>query len=144
IGLESPRSRVANTLDEALEAMEFVGLPSIIRPSFTLTGTGGGIAYNVEEFKTIVAGGLDASPVSEVLIQDAVLGWKEDVMEVGRGKGDNCITICSIENVDPMGVHAGGSGTVAPALTLTDKESESMPDASFGVLGVIGVGRGGG
>src|SRR5690606_36739626 len=122
LGPESPPSRVANTLDEAMEAMEFVGLLAIIRPSVTLAGTAGGIAYNVEEFRTIVSGGLDASPVSEVLIEESVLGWKEYEMEVVRDKADNCIIVCSIENIDPMGVHTGDSITVAPALTLTDKE----------------------
>src|SRR5262249_18021708 len=119
IGLESPRSRVAHTIDQALSALEFVGLPAIIRPSFTLAGTGGGIAYNVEEFKDIVERGLDASPATEVLIEESVLGWKEFEMEVVRDKADNCIIICSIENIDPMGVHTGDSITVAPALTLT-------------------------
>jgi carbamoyl-phosphate synthase large subunit len=143
IGLESPKSRVAHTLDEALEAMEFVGLPTIIRPSFTLAGTGGGIAYNIEEFRTIVAGGLDASPVSEVLIEESVLGWKEYEMEVVRDVADNCIIICSIENIDPMGVHTGDSITVAPALTLTDKEYQRMRTASIAVLREIGVETGG-
>jgi carbamoyl-phosphate synthase large subunit len=143
IGLESPRSRVANTMEEALEAMDVVGLPSIIRPSFTLAGTGGGIAYNVEEFRTIVAGGLDASPVSEVLIEESVLGWKEYEMEVVRDKADNCIIVCSIENIDPMGVHTGDSITVAPALTLTDKEYQWMRTASIAVLREIGVETGG-
>jgi carbamoyl-phosphate synthase large subunit len=143
IGLESPKSRVAHTLDEALEAMEFVGLPTIIRPSFTLAGTGGGIAYNIEEFKTIVAGGLDASPVTEVLIEESVLGWKEYEMEVVRDVADNCIIVCSIENIDPMGVHTGDSITVAPALTLTDKEYQRMRAASIAVLREIGVETGG-
>ncbi len=143
IGLESPKSRVAHTLDEALEAMEFVGLPTIIRPSFTLAGTGGGIAYNIEEFRTIVAGGLDASPVSEVLIEESVLGWKEYEMEVVRDVADNCIIVCSIENIDPMGVHTGDSITVAPALTLTDKEYQRMRAASIAVLREIGVETGG-
>jgi carbamoyl-phosphate synthase large subunit len=143
IGLESPRSRVAHTVEEALEAMEFVGLPSIIRPSFTLAGTGGGIAYNIEEFRNIVAGGLDASPVTEVLIEESVLGWKEYEMEVVRDRADNCIIICSIENIDPMGVHTGDSITVAPALTLTDKEYQRMRAASIAVLREIGVETGG-
>ena len=143
LGLESPRSRVAHTLDEAVEAMEFVGLPTIIRPSFTLAGTGGGIAYNIEEFRSIVSGGLDASPVSEVLIEESVLGWKEYEMEVVRDKADNCIIICSIENIDPMGVHTGDSITVAPALTLTDKEYQRMRTASIAVLREIGVETGG-
>jgi len=107
IGLESPRSTVANTMPEAIDALEKVGLPAIIRPSFTLAGTGGGIAYNMEEFREIVERGLDASPVSEVLIEESVLGWKEYEMEVVRDKADNCIIVCSIENLDPMGVHTG-------------------------------------
>jgi carbamoyl-phosphate synthase large subunit len=143
IGLESPRSRVANTLEQAMEALEIVGLPTIIRPSFTLAGTGGGIAYNVEEFRTIVQGGLDASPVSEVLVEESVLGWKEYEMEVVRDVADNCIIVCSIENIDPMGVHTGDSITVAPALTLTDKEYQRMRAASIAVLREIGVETGG-
>src|SRR5246127_2253230 len=130
LGLESPRSHVANTLDEAHDGLEFVGLPAIIRPSFTLAGTGGGIAYNVEEFREIVERGLDLSPTTEVLIEESVLGWKEYEMEVVRDKADNCIIICSIENIDPMGVHTGDSITVAPALTLTDKEYQMMRAAS--------------
>src|SRR3569623_2802124 len=118
IGLESPRSRVAHTVEEALEALEFVQLPSLIRPSFTLGGQGGGIAYNREEFVPIVTSGLDLSPTSEVLGEESVLGWKEYEMEVVRDKADNCIIVCSIENIDPMGVHTGDSITVAPALTL--------------------------
>ena len=143
IGLESPRSRVANTLEEALEALEFVGLPTIIRPSFTMGGTGGGIAYNREEFITIIEGGLDASPVTEVLVEESVLGWKEYEMEVVRDRADNCIIVCSIENVDPMGVHTGDSITVAPALTLTDREYQIMRNASIAVLREIGVETGG-
>ena len=143
IGLESPRSKVANTMEEALEALDFVGLPTIIRPSFTMGGTGGGIAYNKEEFITIVEGGLDASPVTEVLIEESVLGWKEYEMEVVRDRADNCIIICSIENVDPMGVHTGDSITVAPALTLTDREYQIMRNASIAVLREIGVETGG-
>src|SRR5919106_599571 len=111
-------------------ALSEVGLPAIIRPSFTMGGTGGGIAYNREEFLSIVEGGLDASPTNEVLIEESVLGWKEYEMEVVRDKADNCIIICSIENFDPMGVHTGDSITVAPALTLTDKEYQIMRDAS--------------
>src|ERR1700722_639187 len=122
IGLESPRSRAVRSLDEALEAQAEIGLPAIIRPSFTLAGTGGGIAYNLEEFRDIVERGLDLSPAGEVLIEESVLGWKEFEMEVIRDKADNCIIVCSIENIDPMGVHTGDSITVAPALTLTDKE----------------------
>src|ERR1700761_7080687 len=143
LGLESPKSHVAHTLAEAQEAMEFVGLPAIIRPSFTLAGTGGGIAYNQEEFKEIVERGLDASPTTEVLIEESVLGWKEYEMEVVRDKADNCIIICSIENIDPMGVHTGDSITVAPALTLTDKEYQRMRTASIAVLREIGVETGG-
>jgi len=143
IGLESPRSRVARTLDEALDAQLDVGLPSIIRPSFTLAGTGGGIAYNIEEFREIVERGLDLSPTHEVLIEESVLGWKEFEMEVVRDVADNCIIVCSIENVDPMGVHTGDSITVAPALTLTDKEYQRMRAASIAVLREIGVETGG-
>ncbi len=143
IGLESPRSRLVKTLAEARTAMAHVGLPAIIRPSFTLAGTGGGIAYNVEEFEQIVAGGLAASPVQEVLVEESVLGWKEYEMEVVRDKHDNCIIICSIENMDPMGVHTGDSITVAPALTLTDKEYQIMRNASLAVLREIGVDTGG-
>ncbi len=143
IGLESPRSRMAHDLTEATEALEFVGLPAIIRPSFTLGGTGGGIAYNREEFLQIVERGLDASPTTEVLVEESVLGWKEYEMEVVRDKDDNCIIICSIENVDPMGIHTGDSMTVAPALTLTDKEYQIMRNASIAVLREIGVETGG-
>lgn len=143
IGLESPRSKIANTMEEAQEALELVGLPTIIRPSFTLGGTGGGIAYNREEFMEIVETGLDASPVSEVLIEESVLGWKEYEMEVVRDTADNCIIICSIENIDPMGVHTGDSITVAPALTLTDREYQIMRNASIAVLREIGVETGG-
>ncbi|MCA1939531.1 MAG: carbamoyl-phosphate synthase large subunit [Caenispirillum bisanense] len=143
IGLESPRSRVVTNMQEAHEALEFVGLPAIIRPSFTLGGLGGGIAYNKTEFERIVSGGLAASPVNEVLVEESVLGWKEYEMEVVRDKADNCIIICSIENIDPMGVHTGDSITVAPALTLTDKEYQLMRDASIAVLREIGVDTGG-
>ncbi len=143
IGLASPRSKTAHSLDEAREALDFVGLPAIIRPSFTLGGSGGGIAYNLEEFKEIVSGGLRASPTTEVLIEESVLGWKEFEMEVVRDRADNCIIICSIENIDPMGVHTGDSITVAPALTLTDKEYQIMRNASIAVLREIGVDTGG-
>ncbi|QYF87232.1 carbamoyl-phosphate synthase large subunit [Brevundimonas sp. PAMC22021] len=143
LGLESPRSHAAHTMDEALDGLEFVGLPAIIRPSFTLAGTGGGIAYNREEFEEIVARGLDLSPTTEVLIEESVLGWKEFEMEVVRDKADNCIIICSIENIDPMGVHTGDSITVAPALTLTDKEYQAMRTGSINVLREIGVETGG-
>ena len=130
-------------LIEALQALDYVGLPAIIRPSFTLGGTGGGIAYNKAEFLEIVERGLDASPTNEVLIEESVLGWKEFEMEVVRDKADNCIIICSIENFDPMGVHTGDSITIAPALTLTDKEYQIMRDASIAVLREIGVETGG-
>src|SRR5687768_811609 len=143
IGLESPRSAIAHSLEEALTALEDVGLPAIIRPSFTLGGTGGGIAYNREEFEAIVRGGLEASPSSEVLIEESVLGWKEYEMEVVRDRADNAIIVCSIENIDPMGVHTGDSITVAPALTLTDKEYQRMRSASIAVLREIGVETGG-
>ena len=143
IGLEVPKNRVVKSLDEARAAMEIVGLPAIIRPSFTMGGSGGGIAYNREEFEAIVLSGLDASPVGEVMIDESVLGWKEYEMEVVRDKADNCIIICSIENIDPMGVHTGDSITVAPAMTLTDKEYQIMRDASIAVLREIGVDTGG-
>ncbi|MCB8874803.1 carbamoyl-phosphate synthase large subunit [Acidisoma silvae] len=143
IGIESPKSAIAHTMDEAREALALVGLPAVIRPSFTLGGTGGGIAYNKAEFERIVSGGLDASPTTEVLIEESVLGWKEYEMEVVRDSADNCIIICSIENVDPMGVHTGDSVTVAPALTLTDKEYQRMRDASIACLRKIGVDTGG-
>ncbi|MGV2496250.1 carbamoyl-phosphate synthase large subunit [Pelagerythrobacter aerophilus] len=143
IGLESARSGVANTLDEAFAVLETTGLPAIIRPSFTLGGTGGGIAYNKAEFERIVREGLDASPTTEVLIEESLLGWKEYEMEVVRDRADNAIIICSIENIDPMGVHTGDSITVAPALTLTDKEYQIMRSASIAVLREIGVETGG-
>ncbi|MGC1464126.1 MAG: carbamoyl-phosphate synthase large subunit [Pseudolabrys sp.] len=170
IGLETPKSRLANAsrlkqadrekgwsgssverkkqyvqqgLIEALEALPDIGLPAVIRPSFTLAGTGGGIAYNKDEFIDIVERGLDASPTTEVLIEESVLGWKEFEMEVVRDKNDNCIIVCSIENFDPMGVHTGDSITIAPALTLTDKEYQIMRDASIAVLREIGVETGG-
>ncbi|MEH3100801.1 carbamoyl-phosphate synthase large subunit [Sphingomonas adhaesiva] len=143
IGLESARSHIAHSEKEALEGLEKVGLPAIIRPSFTMGGTGGGIAYNREEFIEIVRRGLDLSPTTEVLIEESLLGWKEYEMEVVRDRADNCIIICSIENVDPMGVHTGDSITVAPALTLTDKEYQIMRNASIAVLREIGVETGG-
>ncbi|WP_422011733.1 carbamoyl-phosphate synthase large subunit [Reyranella sp.] len=143
IGLECPKSEVVHNREEAATALERVGLPAIIRPSFTLGGTGGGIAYNRDEYFEIVAGGVDASPVGEVLVEESVLGWKEYEMEVVRDRNDNCIIICSIENVDPMGVHTGDSVTVAPALTLTDKEYQIMRDASIACLREIGVDTGG-
>jgi carbamoyl-phosphate synthase large subunit len=143
IGLESARSGIAHTVDEAFAVLERTGLPSIIRPSFTLGGTGGGVAYNKAEFEKIVRSGLDASPTTEVLIEESLLGWKEYEMEVVRDRADNAIIICSIENVDPMGVHTGDSITVAPALTLTDKEYQIMRNASIAVLREIGVETGG-
>ncbi len=143
IGLETPRSHQIKTLPQALEALDDIGLPAVIRPSFTLGGTGGGIAYNRDEFIDIVERGIDASPTSEVLIEESVLGWKEFEMEVVRDKKDNCIIICSIENLDPMGIHTGDSITIAPALTLTDKEYQIMRDASIAVLREIGVETGG-
>ncbi len=143
IGLESPRSAIAHTMEEARAALALVGLPSVIRPSFTMGGTGGGIAYNLEEFERIVTSGLDASPTTEVLVEESVVGWKEYEMEVVRDAADNCIIICAIENVDPMGIHTGDSVTVAPALTLTDKEYQIMRDASIACLRKIGVDTGG-
>jgi carbamoyl-phosphate synthase large subunit len=143
IGLENPRATVARSLDEALAAIEVVGLPAIIRPAFTLGGTGGGVAYNREDYERICKTGLAASPVSQILIDESLLGWKEFEMEVVRDRADNCIIVCSIENVDPMGVHTGDSITVAPALTLTDKEYQMMRNASIAVLREIGVETGG-
>lgn len=143
LGLESPRSKAIHTIAEADDALAFVGLPAIVRPSFTLAGTGGGIAYNIEEYYEIVAHGLDLSPTTEVLVEESVLGWKEYEMEVVRDTADNCIIICSIENIDPMGVHTGDSITVAPALTLTDKEYQRMRTGSINVLREIGVETGG-
>ena len=143
IGLECPKSEVVHNREEAIGALDHVGLPAIIRPSFTLGGTGGGIAYNRDEYFDIVQGGVDASPVGEVLVEELVLGWKEYEMEVVRDRRDNCIIICSIENVDPMGIHTGDSVTVAPALTLTDKEYQIMRDASIACLREIGVDTGG-
>ncbi|MGH6984624.1 MAG: carbamoyl-phosphate synthase large subunit, partial [Stellaceae bacterium] len=143
IGLQSPKSRIAKTVDAARDALAQVGLPAIIRPSFTLGGTGGGIAYNAQEFEELAKNGLAASPTHEILVEESVLGWKEFEMEVVRDKADNCIIVCSIENVDPMGVHTGDSVTVAPALTLTDKEYQLMRNASIAVLREIGVDTGG-
>src|SRR5471030_9276 len=143
IGLESPKSEVVHNREEAMVALDKIGLPAIIRPSFTLGGTGGGIAYNRDEFLDIVQGGLEASPTTEVLVEESVLGWKEYEMEVVRDRKDNCIIICSIENVDPMGIHTGDSVTVAPALTLTDKEYQIMRNASIACLREIGVDTGG-
>ncbi|HCD78866.1 MAG TPA: carbamoyl phosphate synthase large subunit, partial [Alphaproteobacteria bacterium] len=143
IGLQCARARTVSNFEDALDALDFVGLPVIIRPSFTLGGEGGGVAYNRSEFEEIVRNGLRLSPVSEVLIEESILGWKEFEMEVVRDTADNCIIVCSIENVDPMGVHTGDSITVAPALTLTDKEYQALRDASLAVLREIGVDTGG-
>ncbi|HJW23299.1 MAG TPA: carbamoyl-phosphate synthase large subunit [Rhodocyclaceae bacterium] len=143
IGLGSARSAVAHSMEEAYQVQAMIGFPTIIRPSFTLGGTGGGIAYNMEEFETICKRGLEASPTHELLIEESLLGWKEYEMEVVRDKADNCIIICSIENLDPMGVHTGDSITVAPAQTLTDKEYQIMRNASIAVLREIGVDTGG-
>ncbi len=151
IGLENPRATIVTAPDgdiqagiaKAMEALDFTGLPAIIRPAFTMGGTGGGVAYNVEEYEEIIRSGLMASPTHQVLVDESLLGWKEYEMEVVRDKADNCIIICSIENIDPMGVHTGDSITVAPALTLTDKEYQRMRDASIAVLREIGVETGG-
>ena len=144
IGLASPKSRARRLARRgACEALDRVGLPAIIRPSFTLGGTGGGIAYNTEEFEEMIRGGLRASPTHEVLVEESVLGWKEYELEVVRDRADNCIIVCSIENIDPMGVHTGNSVTVAPALTLTDKEYQIMRNAAIAVLREIGVDTGG-
>jgi|TARA_B100001059_G_scaffold236679_1_gene288990 carbamoyl-phosphate synthase large subunit len=143
INLESPKAEIAHSLPEAVEKQKIVGFPTIIRPSFTMGGSGGGIAYNKEEFELIVSHGLEMSPTTEVLLEESVIGWKEFEMEVVRDKNDNCIIICSIENFDPMGVHTGDSITVAPAQTLTDKEYQRMRNASFDVLRKIGVETGG-
>src|SRR6266550_1439928 len=143
IGLDSPRSSLAHSMEEALQVQAGIGFPVVIRPSFTLGGTGGGIAYNREEFMAICERGLEASPTRELLIEESVLGWKEFEMEVVRDRNDNCIIVCSIENLDPMGVHTGDSITVAPAQTLTDKEYQIMRDASIACLREIGVETGG-
>ena len=143
IGLDLPKSKYAYTLEEALEVTKEIGFPLIVRASFTLAGGGSGVAYNIEEFKEIARKGLDASPISEILIEESLLGWKEYEMEVIRDSKDNTIIVCSIENLDPMGIHTGDSITVAPALTLTDKEYQYMRDASFAVLREIGVDTGG-
>jgi carbamoyl-phosphate synthase large subunit len=143
IGLETPKSMLVKSMDEAKAALAAVGLPAIIRPSFTMGGTGGGIAYNEEEYEQIVFGALRASPVGSTLVEESVLGWKEFEMEVVRDRKDNCIIVCSIENIDPMGIHTGDSVTVAPALTLTDKEFQIMRNASIATLREIGVDTGG-
>ena len=143
IGLECPKSRIARSLDEARQALDLVGLPTIIRPSYTLGGTGGGIAYNRAEFAELAAAGIAASPAGQILVEESVLGWKEFEMEVVRDKADNAIIVCSIENLDPMGIHTGDSITVAPALTLTDKEYQLMRNAAIAVLRKVGVETGG-
>src|SRR5574339_578100 len=143
IGLASARAALAHSMEEALQVQAAIGFPAVIRPSFTLGGSGGGIAYNREEFVAICERGLDASPTKELLIEESVLGWKEFEMEVVRDRKDNCIIVCSIENLDPMGVHTGDSITVAPAQTLTDKEYQILRDASIAVLREIGVDTGG-
>ena len=143
IGLECPKSQIARSLDEARQALDLVGLPTIIRPSYTLGGTGGGIAYNRAEFAELAAAGIEASPAGEILVEESVLGWKEFEMEVVRDKVDNTIIVCSIENLDPMGIHTGDSITVAPALTLTDKEYQLMRNAAIAVLRKVGVETGG-
>lgn len=143
IGMDLPKSRYAYNEEEALNAAKEIGFPLIIRASFTLAGGGSGVAYNIDEFKTLAKNGLDASPISEILIEESLLGWKEYEMEVIRDSADNCIIVCSIENLDPMGVHTGDSITIAPALTLTDKEYQRMRDASFAILREIGVDTGG-
>ncbi|MBP9614136.1 MAG: carbamoyl-phosphate synthase large subunit, partial [Thiopseudomonas sp.] len=143
INLACPRSGIAHNMEEAYKVQSEVGFPCIIRPSFTMGGTGGGIAYNREEFEEICTRGLDLSPTKELLIDESLIGWKEFEMEVVRDKNDNCIIVCSIENFDPMGVHTGDSITVAPAQTLTDKEYQIMRDASLAVMREIGVVSGG-
>ena len=143
IGLETPRSAIAHSIEEAMQVQNRLGYPCIIRPSFTLGGSGGGVAYNREEFLEICARGFDLSPTTELLIDESLLGWKEFEMEVVRDCKDNCIIVCSIENFDPMGVHTGDSITVAPAQTLTDKEYQLLRNASIDVLREIGVDTGG-
>ena len=143
IGMDLPKSHYAYTEEEALKAANTIGFPLIIRASYTLAGGGSGVAYNIQEFKALAKAGLEASPISEILIEESLLGWKEYEMEVIRDRNDNCIIVCSIENLDPMGVHTGDSITIAPALTLTDKEYQRMRDASFKILREIGVDTGG-
>src|SRR5262245_39082475 len=143
IGIEVPASGIARTIDEALSIVDDVGFPAIIRPSFTLGGVGGGIAYNVEEFRELAGRGLDLSPVHEILVEESVIGWKEFELEVMRDVADNFVVICSIENIDPMGVHTGDSITVAPALTLTDKEYQRMRDMARRLIRLVGVETGG-
>ena len=139
IGMDLPKSRYAYTLEEALDAAREIGFPLIIRASYTLAGGGSGVAYNIDEFKNLAQNGLEISPIGEILVEESLLGWKEYEMEVIRDRADNCIIVCSIENLDPMGVHTGDSITIAPALTLTDKEYQRMRDASFAILREIGV-----
>ena len=143
IGVDVPDSRYVRSMEEAFAAVEPIGFPIIIRPSFTLGGVGGGIAYNIEEFREIAGRGLDLSPVHEVLLEESVIGWKEFELEVMRDRADNFVVICSIENVDPMGVHTGDSITVAPALTLTDKEYQRMRDLARRIIRRVGVETGG-
>ena len=143
IDIETPNSGIAHTMDDAFEVQKHIGFPCIIRPSFTMGGTGGGIAYNIDEFEAICKKGLELSPTSELLIDESLIGWKEFEMEVVRDCKDNCIKVCSIENLDPMGVHTGDSITIAPAQTLTDKEYQVMRNASFKILREIGVDTGG-
>ena len=143
INLETPASGIAHSMSDAMEVQEKIGFPCIIRPSFTMGGTGGGIAYNISEFKTICEKGLELSPTNELLIDESLIGWKEYEMEVVRDCKDNCIIVCSIENLDPMGIHTGDSTTIAPAQTLTDKEYQLMRNASFKILREIGVDTGG-
>ncbi|MGB0686179.1 MAG: carbamoyl phosphate synthase large subunit, partial [Planctomycetota bacterium] len=143
IGLRNAPSEIAHSMHEALTALERIGLPCVIRPAFTMGGSGGGIAYNREEFEEICTRGLRLSPVDEILIEKSLLGWKEYEMEVMRDRKDNCVIVCSIENLDPMGVHTGDSITVAPSQTLTDREYQRMRDASFAIMREIGVETGG-
>ncbi|MHC5003406.1 MAG: ATP-binding protein, partial [Planctomycetota bacterium] len=142
-GLRSPRARTVHSLDEAWRFLDEIGLPAIIRPAFTLGGIGGGIAYNREEYEDIVRRGLDASMITQVQIDQSLLGWKEYELEVVRDRNDNCVIVCGIENVDPMGVHTGDSITVAPIMTLTDKEYQRMRDAAIRILRAVGVETGG-
>ena len=143
IGLDLPKSKIVNNFNQATKVLKQIGLPAIIRPAFTLGGLGGGIAKNKKEFFKIVKDGLNESPVSQILVEECLQGWKEFEMEVVRDKKDNCIIICSIENLDPMGIHTGDSVTIAPALTLTDKEYQVMRNASIACLRKIGVETGG-
>ena len=143
IGLDLPKSSTVSTLKEGLDAIDHIGFPAILRPAFTLGGTGGGIAYNIEEYTELLDKGLKLSPVSQILVEESALGWKEYELEVMRDTKDNVVIICSIENFDPMGVHTGDSITVAPAQTLTDKEYQRMRDASIAIIREIGVDTGG-